>query len=404
MRRVCLCLPLLVLALSAAPVSASTTFGADLGTGSAGMGISCNSPNWVVSSGEPGTATTSGCLTLLTGGGSTVPADGVLVSFSVRLSTPETGRLRVAFPKDPAAGGHYMAGFGKSESVTVPGDGATHTYPVRLAVLAGWSIGFTTPVSKPDLIVRSAPGPARIFIDLAEENHGFPEYDTSHALDGYQAPLSAKVEPDADGDGFGDETQDKCPGVNGTEDGCVPTPPTGGGGGDGTGGGSTTTPDPTPTGGTGQPVVTGPITPVVPAPPAPDVVAPIVSSYVMSPTSFVAANSGAPVVAAKKVGTTIVYKLSEKATATFAVTQTLNGVKKGKTCVAGKPGHGKRKCTRTVTLGSFSQSGNSGLNSFKFMGRFKRALKKGSYALVATATDAAGNKSKRSSRSFKIVG
>jgi hypothetical protein len=396
MRRIGLALPLLVLALSAAPASGSTTFGADLSTGSAGVAIPCNSTNWTASSGEPGSATTSGCLTLLTGSGSIVPADGVLVSFSVRLSAAETGRLRAAFPKNPAAGGHYMAGFGKSDPVTIPGDGATHTYPIRLPVRAGWSIGFTTPLSQPDMIVRTAPGPARIFIDVAEDNHGFPEFDSGHALDGYQAPLSATVEPDADDDDFGDETQDRCPGVKGTEDGCVPTPPTGGG--------STTTPDPAPTGGSDQPVVTGPITPVLPAAPAPDVVAPTVSSYVMSPTSFVAANSGAPVVAAKKVGTTVVYKLSEKATATFAVTQKLTGVKKGKTCVAGKPGHGKKKCTRTVTLGSFSRSGESGLNSFKFMGRFKKALRKGSYALVATATDAAGNTSKRSSRSFKIVG
>jgi hypothetical protein len=36
--------------------------------------------------------------------------------------------------------------------------------------------------------------------------------------------VSAVEEPDADGDGFGDETQDQCPGVAGQYGGC-PTPP-----------------------------------------------------------------------------------------------------------------------------------------------------------------------------------
>jgi hypothetical protein len=34
--------------------------------------------------------------------------------------------------------------------------------------------------------------------------------------------LQATVEPDADGDGFGDETQDKCPTVAAPTDGCPP--------------------------------------------------------------------------------------------------------------------------------------------------------------------------------------
>jgi hypothetical protein len=35
--------------------------------------------------------------------------------------------------------------------------------------------------------------------------------------------LIATTEPDADGDGFGDETQDHCPGTPGSVDGCTPT-------------------------------------------------------------------------------------------------------------------------------------------------------------------------------------
>jgi hypothetical protein len=46
-----------------------------------------------------------------------------------------------------------------------------------------------------------------------------------------RANVSASLEADADSDGFGDETQDPCPGVTGTLDGCVsPAPPPSGSG------------------------------------------------------------------------------------------------------------------------------------------------------------------------------
>jgi hypothetical protein len=47
---------------------------------------------------------------------------------------------------------------------------------------------------------------------------------------GYQNPITVTVEPDADGDGYGDETQDKCPTDASTHEACpapkaAPTPP-----------------------------------------------------------------------------------------------------------------------------------------------------------------------------------
>ena len=39
-----------------------------------------------------------------------------------------------------------------------------------------------------------------------------------------RVPLAAVVEPDADGDGYGDETQDKCPTNSSTHDACPPPP------------------------------------------------------------------------------------------------------------------------------------------------------------------------------------
>ena len=42
---------------------------------------------------------------------------------------------------------------------------------------------------------------------------------------GERFPVAAVVEPDADHDGFGDETQDQCPGVAGPINGCPPPQP-----------------------------------------------------------------------------------------------------------------------------------------------------------------------------------
>jgi hypothetical protein len=54
--------------------------------------------------------------------------------------------------------------------------------------------------------------------------------------------------------------------------------------------------------------------------------------------------------------------------------------------------------------GSFKHIGKAGTNSFKFTGRLAgKALKPGSYRLVAVARDAAGNASSVKRARFRIV-
>ena len=45
-------------------------------------------------------------------------------------------------------------------------------------------------------------------------------------LAAYRLNVTARLEADADSDGFGDETQDSCPGTAGSASGCVPPTPT----------------------------------------------------------------------------------------------------------------------------------------------------------------------------------
>ena len=44
-------------------------------------------------------------------------------------------------------------------------------------------------------------------------------------LPAYRLNVTARLEADADSDGFGDETQDSCPGTAGSASGCVPPTP-----------------------------------------------------------------------------------------------------------------------------------------------------------------------------------
>jgi hypothetical protein len=400
----------------AAPAGASTTVGANLLQGNAGTVLPPDTfmtyTGGHASAGAMTTGATGVVIRKDDNTSAAIPVDGVVVSFSIRMSQPVTGRLRLL--DDPT--GHAsdptdldeMRYLGTGPTVSVPGDSQVHTYPVRLPAGAGFYIGFGSPSG---WVTRThsgaSQGAERFLTDLNQDNT-----TTSEAQDGgstfraaHQAPVSAVVEPDADIDGFGDETQDACPGVKGSDGGCQPGSgggnpggSTGGGTGGGTAGGGTTGAGSQGDGSTGTGAAQTPAA-------ATDTIAPRFSSLVLSPTSFVAANSGPSVVAAKKVGTTVVFKLSESASVKFTVQRKASGVKKGKRCVAGRPGNGKKRCTRAVTVpGSFTQDGVSGLNQFKFMGRLNRkAIKPGSYQLVATATDATGNTSKSVNRPFRIV-
>ncbi len=141
---------------------------------------------------------------------------------------------------------------------------------------------------------------------------------------------------------------------------------------------------------------------------APDKIVPGVSALGMSDRTVVV-GKGATAKVAAKTGTTIRYTLSEAAKVTLRFERKLKGrrVKKGKKRVCAKPtrkNRKKRKCTRYKGAGTLTRTSKQGKNSVKFTGRIgKKALKRGSYRLVVRATDAAGNKSKARTLSFKVV-
>jgi Putative Ig domain/FG-GAP repeat len=89
-----------------------------------------------------------------------------------------------------------------------------------------------------------------------------------------------------------------------------------------------------------------------------------------------------------KRGTVFSFRLDQAATLTIAMRA------EGR-CRPGRSAtHGKRRCTRTITLATLTRSGDAGPNRVAFSGRLGRTpLKAGRYEAVFTATNSAGSSS-----------
>jgi hypothetical protein len=144
-------------------------------------------------------------------------------------------------------------------------------------------------------------------------------------------------------------------------------------------------------------------------PPPKDTTAPTISRLKLSDKSFKVGSQLATFSRKHRkrtpVGTTITFKVSENSTSTFTFAYRAKGFKSGRHCVARKP-HGKRKpkrCTRVA--GRIKHATAAGTRKLEFEGRFSRhkKLKPGRYKLILMATDAAGNKSKAKTASFRVL-
>jgi Kelch motif len=106
------------------------------------------------------------------------------------------------------------------------------------------------------------------------------------------------------------------------------------------------------------------------------------------------------------LGTTFSFTLNEQASVSFAFTQQVRGRRVNGKCVArGKTNRHKRACKRTVTRGTLSFTGHAGTNTVSFQGRISHSkkLQLGTYSLVITATNAAGQRSSPKQLTFTIV-
>jgi hypothetical protein len=106
------------------------------------------------------------------------------------------------------------------------------------------------------------------------------------------------------------------------------------------------------------------------------------------------------------VGTTFSFTLNEQASVSFAFTQRVGGRKVNGKCVPqAKKNRRKHACKRALTRGTLTFNGHSGTNRVSFQGLISRSKKlpPGSYTLVITASNAAGQRSTPRQLSFTIV-
>jgi hypothetical protein len=140
-----------------------------------------------------------------------------------------------------------------------------------------------------------------------------------------------------------------------------------------------------------------------------DEVAPVVSSFEMSRRVFAVAAGPTPLTAQRRghvaKGTTFRFSLSEAAQVAIRIERRARGFKRGRRCVKRPPRSGPRRgCARFVRAGTLTRDGQPGTNSVAFSGRLgRRALKAGRHRARLTASDAAGNRSRPRTVSFRVV-
>lgn len=167
------------------------------------------------------------------------PIDGVVTRWRVRSISGGTVTLRILRPN--ADGSFTAIGGSLPESLTqrtTGGADATYTFPTRIPVVTGDRIAVDRD-RKAGGIYRKRDDPAfqtGVFVPpLNDFDTGTPDQGEA----GVEVMVSADVEPDADADGYGDETQDNCPQIP-NDQSSNPCPPTNAGApGTGTSGGDT---------------------------------------------------------------------------------------------------------------------------------------------------------------------
>ena len=141
------------------------------------------------------------------------PSAGIITSYSVQANA-SAGTVRlVLFGPSPTAGHRTVVGLSAKNPVVV---NTLNTFATRIPVTAGLSIGLNNSTSTMICWGEGVAGD-----QLREASINDPSVTTDYSP-GVTDPnvrvnISAVLEPDADGDGFGDLSQDLCPQLKQTQ-------------------------------------------------------------------------------------------------------------------------------------------------------------------------------------------
>lgn len=162
-------------------------------------------------------------LSLFAAGQSSSPIEGVVVRWRARASNDEPGgtplRLRVI---RPAGNGSFTAISSSATREFPDSPMATETFATRQSIAAGDRIALDVDPPSGNLRIDSS---SQATWGRWQPPLGERETRAPTALFFRESMFNADVEPDVDDDGFGDETQDNCPGQPGSAGGCETTPP-----------------------------------------------------------------------------------------------------------------------------------------------------------------------------------
>lgn len=336
-------------AAGAAPAGAATVVGSPL-TNADGSSGSCSGPNGVCTQWN----------TALPGATLSVPADGVVTVFRVRTARAIRARLRVL--RGPASATTVVA---SSPFAAFSGTNVAVGLDVRLPVRAGdvLALGIAAGDNVPYAITGGSSG-ACFNPMQPEPADGSTQPAQTFCSGGEELLYNGGVEADADGDGFGDETQDRCLGSAGSDGGCpLPSPP--------------------------------PLPP--PPPPAPDGPPVVTGLSVSNPVFRVDAAAQAAGRDPTPRGTRFRFELSEAATVTFAIERRASGRSVNGRCRRPTArNRTRRACVRWVHERTFRRALSGGAADVRFSGRVRtrrgaRSLRPARYRVTLQARDAAGN-------------
>lgn len=244
-----------------------------------------------------------------------------------------------------------------------------NTFPLSpgIRVAAGDLLGLQTP---PIVIsgyesrcTLSAPIGSSVFSGLGDTSAGSTQLLDAMGDSFRRLNVAATLEPDVDGDGLGDESQDPCPTVAGT---ACPSE---------------------------QPV----------DPPA-DVTAPRLVNVFIRPAAFRVAGKRSARSSAS-TGAAFGYTLSEPASVGFTIERLSKGRRVNGKCVKPKrKNRGRKACTRARPLGSFDRKSSRGPSSQRFSGKIgRKRLKPGRYRATLEAVDASSNASLPRRIGFRVL-
>jgi hypothetical protein len=282
-----------------------------------------------------------------------IPFDGVATSFTVQLGAAVLPGDKLRFYTfEKGSGAAHFTASADSGPIALPGSSALQvvTLPVRQTVVAGQLLGLgmqlSTNTTKGFFLPAGATG-----ADKLQGFNGYPTLgqDVTSSLDaqGYQLNMRAVVEPDADHDGYGDETQDICPTDKSDHGLCT---------------------------------------------------APVISDFKFSLNKFAVEKKG-PVLtpAAAAQGTTVILTLSKPAQVQFDMKLRTTGRLVGKSCKKStSKNRKKKKCTRYPVAYSFTRDLPAGTSNLGFSGRIRfhgktKALVPGKWIATARPFSLAAN-------------